>query len=208
MTLRLITAATALAVDIDEAKAHLRVTESAEDDLIESMLWAAQDMAEQATGRALMTQTWELSESEFPSINVWQIQNIAPTKLVLGFELTKPVVQSVTSITYTDSEGVVQTLAADQYTLMNDDFGCSRIVPAYGVTWPENRGDSGSIRVTFVAGYANAAAVPQAIKAWIKLQVSSLYENRESESYSSRAVSTTVKMSFVDRLLDRYRVWD
>ena len=191
MTLRLITAATALAVDIDEAKAHLRVTESAEDDLIESMLWAAQDMAEQATGRALMTQTWELALDDWYYI----------------IKLTSPPVQSITSITYTDDAGVVQTLAADQYTLMNDDFGCSRIVPAYGVTWPENRGDSGSIRVTFVAGYANAAAVPQAIKAWIKLQVSAMHENREAEAYSSRAVSTTVKMSFVDRLLDKYRVW-
>ena len=191
MTLRLITAATALAVDIDEAKAHLRVTESAEDDLIESMLWAAQDMAEQATGRALMTQTWELSLED------WYY--------IIG--LTSPPVQSITSITYTDDAGVVQTLAADQYTLMNDDFGCSRIVPAYGVTWPENRGDSESIRVTFVAGYANAAAVPQAIKAWIKLQVSAMYENREAEAYSSRAVSTTVKMTFVDRLLDKYRVY-
>ena len=191
MTLRLITAASALAVSLDEAKAHLRVTEIAEDGLIESMLWAAQDMAEQVTGRALMTQTWEMTVDDWYYI----------------IELTRPPVQSITSVTYTDDAGVVQTLAADQYTLINDDFGFSRIVQAYGATWPENRGDSESIRVTFVAGYANAAAVPQAIKAWIKLQVSAMYENREAEAYSSRAVSTTVKMSFVDRLLDKYRVW-
>jgi hypothetical protein len=35
-----------------------------------------------------------------------------------------------------------------------------------------------------------------------------MYENRETEAYSSRAVSTTVQMQFVDRLLDRYRVFD
>jgi hypothetical protein len=49
--------------------------------------------------------------------------------------------------------------------------------------------------------------VPEGIKQWIKLTVSAMFENREAEAYSSRAVSTTVKMSFVDALLDRYRVW-
>jgi uncharacterized phiE125 gp8 family phage protein len=191
MTLRLITSATTLAVDVDEAKAHLRVTDSNEDDLIESMLWAAQDMVEQVTGRALMPQTWQLALDDWEYI----------------IELTKPTVQSITSITYTDTASVVQTLAADQYTLLNDDFGVSRIVPAYNVTWPANRGGSESVKVTFVAGYANAIKVPYAIKAWIKLQVSAMYENREAESYSVRAVSTTVQMTFVDRLLDKYRVY-
>ena len=60
--------------------------------------------------------------------------------------------------------------------------------------------------VRYVAGYANAAAVPEPIKAWIKLMINTMFDNRETESYSSRAVSTTVQMSFVDRLLDRYVV--
>jgi len=193
MTLRLITAATALAVDIDEAKAHLRVTESAEDDLIESMLWAAQDMAEQATGRALMTQTWELKQDAFDNQMV----------------LTRVPVQSITSVNYLNESGNLIVLDPLAYDLYNaDDYGYASLLPVYETQWPATRIQPEAVVVRYVAGYANAAAVPQAIKAWIKLQVSSLYENRESESYSSRAVSTTVKMSFVDRLLDRYRVWD
>jgi hypothetical protein len=49
--------------------------------------------------------------------------------------------------------------------------------------------------------------VPEAIKSWIKLQVSAMFENREAEAYSARAVSTTVKMSFVDGLLAKYKVY-
>jgi len=192
MTLHLVTKATTPAVDIDEVKAHLRVDSTDEDSLIEAMTVSATEVAEQITGRALMPQTLELTLDAFPSV----------------IDLTRVPVSSVTSITYTDTAGVVQTLSASAYRLRtSDDYGFAAIVPAYNTEWPDTLDDVDAVTVRYVAGYASAAAVPEPIKAWIKLQVSAMFENREAESYSSRAVSTTVKMSFVDGLLDRYRVW-
>ena len=192
MSLKLITAASALAVTLAEAKAHLRVDSTDEDTLITAMITAATETAEQITGRAIMPQTWELTLDEFPD----------------ALEITRVPAISVTSLKYYDAAGVQQTLSSSLYVLDSaNDFGFAYVVPAYGESWPTVRDQINAVNLRFTAGYANAAAVPESIKAWIKLQVSAMFENREAEAYSSRAVSTTVKMSFVDGLLDRYRVW-
>ena len=192
MSLKLVTAPTTYPVDLATAKLHCRVDASDEDALITALITAATEMAEQKTGRALMAQTWQLTLGTFPTT----------------IELTRVPVQTITSVKYRDTDGVLQTLSGASYALVQDDFGFAKINPAYGATWPTTQVRDDAVVVEFVAGYASAAAVPESIKQWIKLMISTMYDNRETESYSSRAVSTTVQMSFVDRLLDRYRVWD
>jgi len=192
MALKQITAPSTYPVTLADAKLHCKVDTNADDALITSLITAASDMAEQKTGRAIMPQTWELTLDAFPD----------------AFELTRVPVQSITSIKYYDTNGVQQTLSGSLYTLSNtDEYGFAYVVPIYNGTWPSTRGQINAVAVRYVAGYADAASVPEGIKQWIKLMISTMYENRETEAYSSRAVSTTVQMSFVDRLLDRYKVW-
>jgi uncharacterized phiE125 gp8 family phage protein len=187
MALKLITAASALAVSLVEAKAHLRVDASDDDTLITALITAATEMAEQATGRAIMPQTYALTLDAFPT----------------ALELTRVPVASVTSIAYTDTAGAVITLSGSLYALDSaDDNGPAYVVPAYGATWPDTREKINAVTCTFVAGYANAAAVPESIKSWIKLMVGAMYENREAEG-----AKQTYAMGFADRLLDRYKVW-
>jgi uncharacterized phiE125 gp8 family phage protein len=187
MALKLITAATALAVSLVEAKAHLRVTASDDDTLITAMITAATEVAEQMTGRAIMPQTWELTLDAFPD----------------AFELTRIPAASITSLKYYDTAGVLTTMDGAAYTLdIADDYGFAYVVPAYGLTWPTAREQINAVVVRYVAGYANAAAVPESIKSWIKLQISAMYENRELEG-----IAQTHKLGFADRLLDRYRVF-
>jgi uncharacterized phiE125 gp8 family phage protein len=188
MSLKLITPPSTLPVSLVEAKAHLRVDTSDDDTLITAMLGAAIQMAEQATGRALMTQTWCLSLDAFP---------------LAAIELSMVPVASVTSLVYSDTLGADQTLLPSNYVLNNsDDYGIAVVVPAFAKTWPDSRIQANAVRLTFVAGYANAGAVPESIKSWIKLQVSAMYENRSAE-----ATLKTHALGFADRLLDRYKVW-
>jgi uncharacterized phiE125 gp8 family phage protein len=189
MTLRLITPATVPVVTVDEAKAHLRLDTTDEDALVSAMLVAATDAAEHATGRALMTQTWETGFDAFPSV----------------VKLTRVPVQEVVSLSYVDVDGVVQTLDAAAYHLSLDESDFARITPVFGTVWPELRGDVGGVKVRFTAGYANAASVPEPIKVWIKLQVGAMYENREAETLNARVA--TNKLGFVDAMLARYKVW-
>jgi uncharacterized phiE125 gp8 family phage protein len=192
MALKLITAPSTYPVTLAEAKLHCRVDIADDDTLITAFITAATEMAEQKTGRAIMTQTLELTLDAFPE----------------AFELTRVPVQSITSVKYYDTTGTQQTLSNTLYALdAAEDFGFAHISPVYAGVWPDTRDQINAVAVRYVAGYADAASVPQSIKNWILLMVSTMYSNRETEAYSSRAVSTTVQMQFVDRLLDRYVVF-
>lgn len=187
MSLKLITPAAELPVSLADVKAHLRVDTTDEDTLITAYITAAAELAEQATGRALMPQTWELTLDAFPE----------------AFEITRVPAASITSLKYWDAAGTQQTLGTGLYTLDNtDDFGPACVVPVYGGVWPNTREQINAVALRYVAGYATADAVPASINAWIKLQVGAMYENRQAEG----AVQTYA-LGFADRLLDRYKVW-
>lgn len=189
MALKRITAPNALPVSLAEIKAHLRVDTSDEDADITAKINAAVEAVEHITGRALMTQSWLLSLDAFPR----------------ALELTRVPVASVASIEWDDSAGAPQTLSPSLYALDNaDEYDIARVVPAFGKSWPAALAFMNSVRVTFVAGYPDAASVPDSIKSWIKLHVGTAYENRETETIDRGQVLT---LGFADRLLDRYRVW-
>ena len=57
------------------------------------------------------------------------------------------------------------------------------------------------MQVTFVAGYGVAVAVPEGIKAWIKIRVGSMFANREEIS-----TDRIWPVSFIDSVLDPFRV--
>jgi uncharacterized phiE125 gp8 family phage protein len=187
MALKLITPAAALAVSLSEAKVHLRVDVADDDALITALITAATEFAEQETGRSIMPQTWELTLDAFPE----------------AFKLQQIPVASVTSLKYVDVNGVMQTLSAPNYALdAADDFAPAYVVPAYGVDWPSTRSQANAVALRYVAGYASAAAVPEGIKAWIKLQLGALYETRQAEGSKM-----SFKFDLSSRLLDRFRVW-
>lgn len=184
---KLITSPASEPVTLSEAKAQLRVTSSAEDALINSLIVAARDLCESETGRALLPQTWELSLDCFEDEMI----------------LRRVPVASITSIKYTDAYGVEQTLASTEYVLDTASNWKARVVLAPGKSWPQVYTGINNVRIRYVAGYANAAAVPQALKQWMLLQISHWFRNRESVIVGV----TANKMEFVDNLLNAYRVY-
>lgn len=189
MSLQRIAPPDASPISLADLKVHLRIEADVtdEDTLLQSMLDTAVEEAEHRTGRALMPQQWALNLEAFSASTCL---SMAP-------------VSGVDSITYLDDSGVRQTLSPSLYQLdpvSEYTFQC--ITPAYGTAWPSARRQSGSVCITFSAGYATADLVPAGIKSWLLLQVSAMYENREAEG----AVQTHV-LGFADRLLDRAKVW-
>jgi 3-deoxy-7-phosphoheptulonate synthase len=71
---------------------------------------------------------------------------------------------SVVSINYVDSDGATQTLAAANYTVFTPTDGPGVIELAYNESWPSTRAVPNAVTVRFIAGYANAASVPAAVK--------------------------------------------
>ena len=207
-------------VSLAEAKLHLRVDFSDDDALISAYIIAARQKAESITRRALITQSWNLVMDQFPApgVNIGSANWYGPqwgnspgplTSLRAdgrtGFEiyLDHSPVKSVDSISYIDVNGVTQVLAPSQYKvdLVTEP---SRVVPAYGTTWPGTRNEINAVMVSYTCGYGSAANVPEAIKSWIKLQVGAMYENREAFATGRSIVA--IELPFVDGLLQPYRV--
>lgn len=209
-------------LSLAEAATHLRLDSDFTDDndLVAGLIQSAREDAENITRRALCEQQWLMTLDKFPGpgMNVassnwygpqWGISPGPLTTLQLdgvsGYEifLTHPPLQTVDSIKYVDTSGVLQTMSASDY-LVDDVSEPARIVPAYGKTWPETRNQIGAVQVRFTCGYASAEQVPAGIKAWMKLRIASLYENRE-ETAIVRA-GKIQELPYVDTLLAPYRV--
>lgn len=186
MSLKLHIAAIAPAVTLAEAKVHLRVDYADEDALITSLVSAATLDAEHIMGRAVMPQKWKLSIDAFSS------------KICLDM----PTVTAVDSIQYVNTSGALVTLSPSVYqVVLASDYAAS-IVPAYGQSWPAIRSQPEAVQIIFSTGYADAASVPELIKAWIKLRVGALYAQRESTTDRQ-----TYALGMADSLLDRFRNW-
>lgn len=185
MSLILQTAAVALPVTLAEARLHLRVDSTTEDALITALLGAATLDAEHITGRALMPQKWQLTVDSFA--HCLDLQRAAT---------------AVDSVIYVAVGGTPTTLANTVYQFVGLSDYRARVVLAYGQSWPDIQTQPEAVRVLFSCGYANAAAVPEPVKAWIKLRVGALFENRQSVTDLP-----THALGMADSLLDRYRVW-
>jgi len=181
-------ASTPAAVTLADAKLHLRVDASDEDALIAALIVAATQAAEQEIGRALITQTWTLKLDAFPASAEY-------------IDLFMPPIQSITSITYVDSDGATQTLATPEYTLIADTIR-PQVAPV--TSWPATKTQPSAVVITYVAGYGAAPSnVPESIRQWALMHVGAMYANRESVA----EVSNIAVMPFLSGLLDRYRTY-
>lgn len=156
-----------------EAKTHARVSTSADDSYIDSLIKAAREQVEAYTGRALINQTWQLTLDAFPCDRFLGL-SLAQS----GIEIPINPLGSVSSIQYVDWDGNTQTWASGNYTV-DATKEIARIVPGYQVTYPVTRSVINAVTVTFVAGYgATAASVPESFKLAIKMMVAHWYDNR------------------------------
>ena len=210
MALKLNTAATDLPVTLAEGKAHLRVSDTTDDDLITALIGAATVNAEQIMGRAIMPQKWQVYLDAFPFSRWAPGDSYLPSTRVAqpyAVDLQKPPVTAVDSVKYIDADGVLTTVDPSLYQLVAGSDYTASVTPAYNQVWPEARYQPEAVQVVFSCGYANAAAVPEPIKAWIKLRLGAMYENREATVVVVGDRLTMVELPFFDTLLDPYRVW-
>ena len=156
-------------ISLLEAKVFCRIEleEKSEDDLVNGLITAARQYAEEVTRRAFITQTWKLYLDDWPSGDY--------------ISIPLPPLQSVSSIKYTDSDGDVTTWDTSDY-IVDTDSEPGRVVLAYGEEWPtDTLYPSNPIEIIFVAGYGDDASdVPRALRQAMFIDIADLYENRES----------------------------
>jgi len=145
--------------------AEVPSTNTTADPYLTMLIQAAREMAEAYTKRGFITQTHRLELTAFPRGT--------------AIFLPKGDIQSVTSVVYTDGDGVEQTLSTSSYDVQTSWPGVINLADGY--TWPDTKKTLGAVKITFVAGYGDTAAdVPQTIKQGMLMLIGHYYNNRES----------------------------
>lgn len=199
MSLHLITPPAVEPITLEEAKSHLRVSDDDNNDMLRLYIKAVRqnlDGMDGWLGRALVTQTWELTLDSFPCGEI---------------RIPIPPLQSVTSIKYDDEDGNEQTVDAGDYTVdtLNEP---GWVLVNSDESWPTTFNGINAVRVRFVAGYAPTndspndlrANVPAPIKAAMLLMLGTLYENRGEVIVGQTAITMPWAS---EALLKPYRVF-
>lgn len=190
-SLKLITAPAEEPLTRAEAQTHIGVPTAvaAHNGWIDSHIIAARQRAELLTGRQLVTATWELNLDAFPTGG----------RAIL---LPRMPLQSVTSVTYYDTAGVLQTLATSVYKVLAYREP-AEIALKYGQVWPVAQYEPESVTVRYVSGYGLAAAVPDLVKAALYIMLDDWFNNRHGEEETPQAaVNLLRQFEFGDEYAD------
>ncbi len=154
-------------VTLAEAKAHLRLTGTDDDDYVAAMITAARIQVESATRRVLIDQGWRIFRDDWPESGRIDLP-IVPLK-------------QVTAVTVYDAEGDPTVLPATAWTL---DTASAPARLALGGTAPVPGRPINGIEIDLVAGYgASGLSVPQPLRLAIMTLVARWYEDREGLAY-------------------------
>ena len=166
-------------ITLEEAKAFLRVTDTADDATINLLIGAVTDHVENVTNRQLNTATYELFCESFIT------------------KLPKNPIQALTKIEYMDVDGSYIELDSTTYYLYeNNGVACIHYEEL-----PTVYEHKKSVKISFVSGYLT---VPDAIKSYMNVKVSTLYENREQ--FVIGASIAEFGNEFIENMLSSYRV--
>lgn len=164
-------------ISVAEAKEHLRVVDTTDDDdYIGGLIDAAVTWCEDFCDRTFADKQYTVAFDDFFGTRI---------------ELPRPPVRlnaessgATVTISYVDTGGATQTLtwsqSGSQQFRLDRDHVPALVYPLYLDVWPSVRIDDKSVQITYLAGYGGAANVPTPAKHAIKMLVGHWYLNREA----------------------------
>ena len=150
-------------VSLSEAKNHLKVDISDDDNLITSLIESATQLSEEYTNRFFIT-----------TVVIQTCSTFEESK-----ELFKSDVSGVTTIKYYDSTNTQVTWSSANYIVANQYKPC-QIELADNINYPGITNRIDAIEITYNVGYGEESTVPEAIKQAILLTIGNWYANRQS----------------------------
>lgn len=167
---------------LDEARRHIRVDSTEDDDLILGLIPVARQYCEAKCNRSFGVQTWKETFDAFPNGRYIELRN--------------PPLVSVTSITYLDDNGIPTVFGSSNYIVASSHVP-GRIILENDSDWPSTQTQQDAVSVLFTAG-----AVPVAVKHAMKLVVGELFQNREMKIIGSYVVNNDM----IDNLLSPHQI--
>lgn len=198
-----------LPVDLNLARRHCRITNTAELDLLTLYLQTAAQMAEQYTNRTLINTTylWNWTKT-FPTLQ-WPMVAVPVPILPMGieyyynssnffvYELPRSPSVTVNSIVLNNYGDTQQLLVENQDYYFDTTVEPGRIRMIQPIIWET----VSSMGINFTAGYGTSISdIPVSIRNAILLMTSALYENR-GDNKSEQVISGAA-----ESLLDMYRM--
>lgn len=186
---------TAEPLSLQEVKEYLRVDDATDERVVQPLIIAARQFAEEHMNRALMQQTITLSldavvdqdEPLHEGMRTAPDLNYYKNYLVLP----KSPVQSVTSVKTYDDNDTATTMATTKY-YVDTVREPARVVLRTGETFPTALRVANAIEVVYVAGYTSAYAVPEPIRLGMLQHIAYMYEHR-GDMYEAQAAPTHMK---------------
>lgn len=174
-----------MAVSLEAAKLQLRETSTDLDTSIELWLKGITLECEHQIGRALIKQTWQATLPAFDD----------------AIRLEGAPLIAVQSVSYYDADNVLQILAPEAY-YVDAVTEPGYIVAAAGAGWPATYTRRNAVVVEYTCGYGETEdKVPESIKLYILARLSEQFDP------ATREFKETSQSVYVNRLLDRYRVY-
>lgn len=177
-------------IDLATAKKHLRIDANDEDAIVQVYLSAAIATVENATSKPLTAREAAQLAKGFPCGD-------------RAIGLYKGPVDGATaaiSIKYDDTNGVEQTLG--DFRLIEGSN--AKLQSAYGASWPAAKTAEGSVRISYIAGYASGE-VPPALDQAVLLLTAHFYSNREAVAVSAGGGTAVELPLAVEMLIAQYR---
>lgn len=168
-------------ISLEDAKVFLRILDNLDDTTIASMIKSSREYAENYTNRQFETATYELFTDRFTQ----------------DLKLPKNPIKTLTSVEYMDENGDYQVLDSSYYYLYGEDD----IFKVHFDNTVSHKNHKNAIKFTFDSGYD---VVPESITAYMKVLISTLYENREL--YIVGVPVDKLANPMAVKLLDMYRV--
>lgn len=201
LKLNLVAAPATLPLSLNEAKLYLRLEDddTLDDALVANLTRVAMEACERFTGRALISQTWDLFLDRWPGAAEAPLAE----GLTLGIDmpqrleavvLPRPPLQAVMHVkTYDDADAA--TLWSAQNYFVDTASVPGRLGPRAGHVLPLPGRVANGIEVRFVAGYGDApGSVPEALRQGLRLLVAHLYEHRGDDPAAAATASGAARL--------------
>lgn len=205
-SLKLVTPPAVEPVSLLEAKRQARIDGDDDDAFVAALIVAARQWAESYTGRAFITQTWQLWLDDAPGSGdelAFGVSDLSRAGAEAGYILLpRAPLLAVTDVqTFDESDVATAWPSANYYVDTAHEPG--RLALRAGAVWPVPTRAANGLMIEYAAGYgADADAVPEAIKTAIRQLVAHWYEHRgEASSDALLMAPLTVRA-----VLDPYRL--
>lgn len=172
-------------VTLDEAKGHMRITDSDSDGYIIMLIRQARSIIEQISGLALITQSWKLSldnwggqtEPWWDGVRVGAISELSQFRP--SIDLPKYPLQSVDSVTTYDwSSNPTSITVATTFDIDTNSIR-GRMTLQSGKAWPTALRRTNAIEIEYTAGYGDTPfSIPEPLKRAVLVLVAYLYDHR------------------------------